>query len=41
MKNDWLTIRVSEEEKVAITAKAERHGLSVSSYIRMILKKAK
>lgn len=40
-KDTSLHIRLTDEEKVEALKKAEKNGLTISSYIRMLLKKNK
>lgn len=40
-KETRLQIRLTDEEKVEAEQKAEKNGLTISSYIRMLLKKNK
>lgn len=37
MKTEYLHIRITEEEKKKATEKAESLGLSLSSYMRMLI----
>jgi len=38
MKNDYIHIRISEEEKNQLEKQAASLGLTVSAYVRMIVK---
>ena len=40
-KDTSLQIRLTADEKVEALKKAEKNGLTISSYIRMLLKKNK
>ena len=40
-KETRLQIRLTDAEKVEAEQKAEKNGLTISSYIRMLLKKNK
>ena len=39
MKNDRINIRVDEETKKSMQEAADKHGLSISSYLIMLHKK--
>lgn len=41
MKTEQINIRISKEMKELLKTKAEEHGLGMSAYIMLLLKKGK